>query len=233
MPELDAHGVAGLELLDDLDLATLAGRGHPGAFRLIVTRHNRQLFRLARGLLLDDAEAEDVVQETYTRAAASLASFRGEARLSTWLSRIALNEALGRLRRRRTVVGVEAIDAAQPPGAQVVLFPGVTSIADPETAAGVAQVRRMLEAAVDALPEKFRLVLVMRDIEGLSTADTAESLDLLPETVKTRLFRARQLLRKSMDKTLATTLIGSFPFDGERCGRFTERVLSRLGLGAR
>lgn len=229
MRSLDAAGAARLEQIDDAKLASLAAAGHAGAFRLIMTRHNRQLFRLARGVLLDDAEAEDVVQETYTRAAANLVHFRGEARLSTWLTRIALNEALGRLRRRRPVVAVEAIEAAQPPAGQVIYFPGVTSIPDPETAAAVAQIRRMIEAAIDALPEKFRLVLVMRDVEGMSTEDTAQCLDLRVETVKTRLFRARQLLRKSMSQTLAATLVGSFPFDGERCGRFTERVLEQLG----
>jgi RNA polymerase sigma-70 factor (ECF subfamily) len=229
MRSLDAAGAARLEQLDDAKLALLAATGDTGAFKLIMTRHNRQLFRLARGVLLDDAEAEDVVQETYTRAAANLAHFRGEARLSTWLTRIALNEALGRLRRRRPVVAVEAIEAAQPPAGQVIYFPGVTSIPDPETATAVAQIRRMIEAAVDALPETFRLVLVMRDIEGMSTEDTAQCLDLRVETVKTRLFRARQLLRKSMNQTLAATLVGSFPFDGERCGRFTERVLEQLG----
>jgi RNA polymerase sigma-70 factor (ECF subfamily) len=219
-----------LDALGDVELAARAEQGDGGAFRLIVQRNNRRLFRLARSVVRDDSEAEDVVQETYARAAANLARFRGDARLSTWLARIALNEALGRLRRRRPTVGVDAIDDTRERRGDVLMFPGVTATPDPETAAARAEVRRLLERAVDGLPDRFRLVFIMRDVEGMSVEETAEHLDLRPETVKTRLFRARQQLRRSLDATLASALTGAFPFDGERCGRFTERVLARLGF---
>lgn len=231
MPLVQASAVtADLEALGDADLATHAHQGDGGAFRLIVQRNNRRLFRVARSIVRDDAEAEDVVQETYVRAAANLASFRGESRLSTWLTRIAVNEALGRLRRERPTVGVEAIDDAHARHGEVLMFPGLAGVPDPETAAARTEVRRLLERAIDGLPEPFRMVFIMRDIEGLSVEETAEHLELRPATVKTRLFRAREQLRKSLDDTLASALTGTFPFDGERCGRFTERVLARLGF---
>jgi len=234
MPLVQASAVtADLEALGDADLATHAHQGDGGAFRLIIQRNNRRLFRLARSIVRDDAEAEDVVQETYVRAAANLASFRGESRLSTWLSRIALNEALGRLRKQRPTVGVEAIDDAHARNGEVLMFPGVAAVPDPETATARTEVRRLLERAIDGLPEPFRIVFIMRDIEGLSVAETAEHLDLRPATVKTRLFRAREQLRQSLDDTLASALTGTFPFDGERCGRLAERVLTRLGFADR
>lgn len=230
MQRAQRPSAARLDALGDAELAARARQGDGAAFRLIIQRNNRRLFRLARSVVRDDSEAEDVVQETYARAAANLARFRGDARLSTWLARIALNEALGRLRRQRPTVGVDAIDDARERRGDVLMFPGVTATPDPETAAARAEVRRLLERAVDGLPERFRLVFIMRDVEGMSVEETAEHLDLRPETVKTRLFRARQQLRRSLDATLASALSGAFPFDGERCGRFTEQVLARLGF---
>ena len=230
MPAAREPAAVNLELLNDPELAALAERRDASAFRLIMERNNRRLFRLARSVLRDDAEAEDVVQETYVRAAAHLASFRGEARLSTWLARIALNEALMRLRRVRQTVEVEAIDAVRQQDAQIIMFPGVSVIIDPETAVAHAEIRRMIEQAVDELPEPFRLVFVMRDIEGMNVEETARYLGLRLETVRTRLFRARRLLRNTLDDALASALNDSFPFDGERCARLTEAVLVRLDL---
>jgi RNA polymerase sigma-70 factor (ECF subfamily) len=193
-------------------------------------RHNRRLFRVARGVLHDDAEAEDVVQETYVRAFTHLDSFRGEAQLSTWLTRITLNEALGRLRHRRITVGLTDIDAINDQGeARVIYLPSARQDSDPEAAAARAEVRRLLERAVDELPESFRIVFVLRDIEEMSIEETASHLGLRPETVKTRLHRARRLLRQSLDRTLSSAVSDVFPCAGPRCARITGSVLERLG----
>ncbi|MBV1796906.1 RNA polymerase sigma factor [Siccirubricoccus sp. G192] len=217
--------------LGDGELVALARRGEAAAFCEIMRRNNRHLFRAARGVLRDDTEAEDVVQEAYVRAFRGLAGFRGEASLSTWLTRIALNEALGRLRRRRNTVGLEAIEVAQEGGgACILMFPTAQAGGDPEGAAARREVRRLLEGAIDELPEAFRLVLVARDVDGMSVEETARILGIRPETVRTRLHRARRLLRAALDQRLGDTLREAFPFDGARCARMTEVVLARLGL---
>ena len=221
--------------LGEGDLVALAGRGDAAAFREIMRRNNCRLFRAARSVLRDDAEAEDVVQEAYLRAFRGLAGFRGEAGLSTWLTRIALNEALGRLRRRRATVGLEAVDAAarEDGGGRVLMFPTTHAAAagDPEGAAARRQVRRLLEEAIDELPEAFRLVLVARDVDGMGVEEAAEVFGLRPETVRTRLHRARRLLRAALAERLGDALRDAFPFGGARCARLAERVLERLGLG--
>jgi RNA polymerase sigma-70 factor, ECF subfamily len=219
--------------LGDGDLVMLARRGGAAAFREIMRRNNRHLFRAARGVLRDDAEAEDVVQEAYLRAFQGLAGFRGGASLSTWLTRIALNEALGRLRRRRTMVELETVEVAQAGGgARILMFPTAQAGGDPEGAAARREIRRLLEEAIDELPEAFRLVLVARDVDGMSVEETAEVLGVRPETVRTRLHRARRLLRAALDQRFGDTLREAFPFDGARCARMTEAVLARLGFSS-
>lgn len=226
-----AAGEAAAAALEDGELVALARRGEAVAFREIMRRNNRHLFRAARGVLGDDAEAEDVVQEAYVRAFGGLASFRGDATLSTWLTRIALNEALGRLRRRRDTVELEAIEVAQEGGgARILMFPAAQAGGDPEGAAARREIRRLLEEAIDELPEAFRLVLVTRDVDGMSVGETAQILGIRPETVRTRLHRARRLLRAALDQRLGDTLREAFPFDGARCARMTEAVLARLGV---
>jgi RNA polymerase sigma-70 factor (ECF subfamily) len=219
--------------LGDGELVALARRGEAAAFGEIMRRNNRHLFRAARSVLRDDAEAEDVVQEAYLRAFRGLAGFRGDASLSTWLTRIALNEALGRLRRRRDTVALEAIEAAQEgEGARILMFPTAQAGGDPEGAAARREIRRLLEEAIDELPEAFRPVLVARDVDGMSVEETAQVLGVRPETVRTRLHRARRLLRAALDQRLGDALREAFPFDGARCARTTEAVLARLGLAA-
>jgi RNA polymerase sigma-70 factor, ECF subfamily len=226
-----AVAAIGLEELNDEALVDRARNRDGAAVRLIMQRHNRRLFRAARSILHDDAEAEDVVQEAYFRAFTHLAGFRGEAQLSTWLTRIAVNEALGRLRRRRLTVGLKDIDAINDQGeARVIYLPSARQDGDPEAAAARAEVRRMLERAVDELPSSFRTVFVLRDIEEMSIEETAAHLGLRPETVKTRLHRARRLLRQSLDRTLSSAVSDVFPCAGARCTRITEAVLERLGL---
>jgi len=218
-----------LDILDDMALVARARLRDEAALRLIMERHNRQLYRMARSVLGDDAEAEDVVQEAYLRAFTHLDGFRGEARLSTWLSRIALNEALERLRKRRPFVELAQIDKIDEQGeARVIYLPTARQDADPEAAAARAEIRRLIERAIDQLPDAFRIVFVLRDVEEMSVEATASHLGLRPETVKTRLHRARRLLRQSLDRTLSSALTDAFPFAGARCARITQAVLDRL-----
>ena len=219
-----------LDSLDDRALVERARHQDAAALRFIMERHNRRLYRTARSVLGDDAEAEDVVQKTYIRAFTHLNGFRGEARLGTWLTRIALNEALGRLRTRRPSVDLTQIDTINEHGeARVIYLPTARQEGNPEAAAARAEVRRLIERAVDQLPDAFRVVFVLRDIEEMSIEATASQLGLRPETVKTRLHRARRLLRQSLDRTLSTALTDAFPFAGARCARITQAVLERLG----
>ena len=214
-----------------LDEAALVARvldGDREAFRHIMQRSNQRLFRVARAVVNDEAEAEDVVQEAYVHAYEKLASFRGDASLLTWLTRIVHNEACGRLRRRRPTVGLEGIDAVAPGASRVVAFPSKSGSEDPAAAAARAQIRSLVEDAIDGLPEAFRVVFVMRQIEECSVEETALALGLRPETVKTRLHRARRLLRAGLQDTLAATLTDAFPFLGQRCDRMTTAVLARL-----
>ena len=213
--------------LPESELVAYARAGDRQAFRAIMKRCNQRLFRIARAVVRDEAEAEDVLQEAYTRAFSAIATFRGEAGIATWLTRIVLNEAHGRLRRRKLTVDLDQVEAAQE-SAQVLNFPGMTKSENPEADAARAQIRRILERAVDALPEAFRLVFILREVEELSVEETASHLNLKVETVKTRLHRARRRLRDALDAQLADVMVGAYPFLGARCERITEAVLRRL-----
>jgi RNA polymerase sigma-70 factor (ECF subfamily) len=193
-------------------------------------RNNRRLYRVARSVVHDDSEAEDVVQEAYVRAFGSLDQFRGDASLATWLTRIALNEALGRLRRQRPTVELEILDAEPSGKSQIIPFPLMSADIDPERAAAQRQIRNLIEGAIDDLPEIFRVVFMMREIEAMSIEETAAILELEPATVKTRLHRARRLLRQALDEQLSSTLTEAFPFEGKRCQQTADRVLARLQL---
>jgi RNA polymerase sigma-70 factor (ECF subfamily) len=220
-----------LDRLSDTELIALARQRHPRALRFIVQRYNRRLFRVARSVLRDDGDAEDVVQETYLRAFGALDGFRGDSSLSTWLTRIALNEALGRLRKRRPTTDLIALDAPEERDRmQVIPFPLMKPDADPEQTAARQQIRRVLERAIDDLPDPFRVVFVMRDVEEMSVEETAAQLGLRPATVKTRLHRARARLRDAVKAQLESTLTDTFPFDGARCARIADTVLQRLGI---
>jgi RNA polymerase sigma-70 factor (ECF subfamily) len=212
------------------DLARLAQQGDGEAFRLIVQHGNQRLFRIARAVVGDDAEAEDVVQETYVKAFARLDSFRAEANIHTWLTSIALNEARGRLRARRNTVDVGEIEAAQANASQIIPFPVNEDSETPEANAARLQIRHLIEAAVDSLPPLFRIVFIMRDIEDYSIEETANLLDMKAETVKTRLHRARRLLRSALDEKIGASMKGAFPFLGARCQRLTDAVTERLHL---
>jgi RNA polymerase sigma-70 factor (ECF subfamily) len=219
--------------MDDTELVRRTRVGEREAFRAIMQRHNQRLFRIARSIARDESEAEDVLQESYLRAFASMATFRGESSLLTWLTRIIINEANGRLRKRRHLVGVEQIEAAQGRGADVIMFPFGETTMTPEQDVARMQIRRLLESAIDDLPDGFRTVFMMRDVEDCSIAETAQSLGISEETVKTRLFRARRLLRSALNDKIAMTMHDAFPFLGQRCERITEAVLARLDESAK
>jgi RNA polymerase sigma-70 factor (ECF subfamily) len=221
------------DTLDEAELVRRAQAGEPGAFRVIMQRANQRLFRVARSIVRDDAEAEDVVQEAYARAFAALGTFRGDASIMTWLTRITLNEARGRLRRQRPMVGLDQLEIAQVGGAQVIRFPASSGSDSPEADAARTQIRELIERAVDDLPEAFRVVFVMRDVQECDIEETAACLALNPETVKTRLHRARRLLRRALTEKLATAITGAFPFLGQRCARITDAVLRRLTIAGK
>lgn len=207
-------------------LVDLARQGDESAVRVLVQRYNRRLYRVARAVVRNDAEAEDIVQEAQMNAFASLEKFRGESKFSTWITRIALNAALGRVRRKRNTVGLEAIEHAD--ATRVIIFPSAQSIPNPEQAMARAQVRELLEHTVEDLPEPFRIVLILRDIEDMSIDETALQLGIKHATVKTRLHRARKLMRESLAEKMAATLPDLFPFAGPRCERVADQVVEML-----
>ncbi len=213
----------------DAELVRRAGARDEAAVRSIMQANNRRLYRIARGILRNDAEAEDVVQETYVRAFTHLDSFRGNSSLSTWLARIAMNEALGRLRRQRPSVDLDTLA----PGvveAQIIQFPLSAASEDPEKSMAQREIQQVVEHAIDELPEAFRIVFITRVIEGMNVEETAEILGLKPETVKTRLHRARTMLRDNVERKIGPVVMEAFPFAGKRCERLTAAVLQRLGL---
>jgi RNA polymerase sigma-70 factor, ECF subfamily len=230
MKKQAAVSVIDYDALEDAELVELVHQRDAAAFRVIMRRHNRRLYRVARAVTRDDSEAEDVVQEAYTLAFANLDTFRGDSSLATWLTRIAMNEALGRLRRRRPTVELSVLDAERQNDTHIVQFPMMTSNCDPERIVAQREISRLMERAIDKLPTTFRVVFVMRDIEELSVGETAGLLRLPEATVKTRLHRARRLLRQALEEQLAPALADAFPFEGMRCTRTADRVLERLGL---
>ena len=215
------------ESLSDEELLVRARLRDEKAVRALTLRYNRRLYRVARSILRNDSEAEDVVQETYVRAFTALDLFRGESGFGTWLTRIAMNEALGRLRRQRPTVDWDSHgeDRIQ---AEIIQFPGSAAANDPERTMARSEIRDVLERSIDDLPDPFRLVFVARVVEGMNVEETAELLGLRPETVKTRLHRARRLLRDTLEGQLGPALTDTFPFDGRRCERLTEMVVRRV-----
>lgn len=199
-------------------LIALVRGGDREAFARLLRRYNQRVYRIARAVLADDAEAEDAAQEAWVLAWRKLDQFEGRASFAAWLGRIVVREAIGRSRRRKLVLldGTEedAMDESTP---------------DPERGAHLGEARRLLERAIDRLPEHFRTVFVLRAVEELSVAETAASLDLTEETVKTRLHRARRLLREDLTEEIASAGPEVFAFAGDRCDRITAAVLRRVG----
>ena len=211
----------------DEALAARAAHGDVSAFEALMRRHNRTLFRTARAILRDDAEAEDALQEAYLQAYRALPAFRGEARFGTWLVRIVANEALVRRRkeaRRAQIVPMQSADAT----------PELEELRDddmdqrPEPSAERAEVRRLLERQIDALPDAYRTVFMLRAVEELTVEETAAVLQIPEATVRTRFFRARSLLREALAQKLDLAYADAFAFAGERCDRIVAAVLARL-----
>jgi RNA polymerase sigma-70 factor (ECF subfamily) len=218
--------------LDDAGLLQRMRTGEAGAFELLMRRHNRRLYRVARSLLRDAAEAEDALQEAYLHAFRALGDFRGEAGLVTWLTRIVSNECLGRLRRtarRNNIIPIVAAHA-QPDleGETMAEDPAAIEEDTPERVLQRAELRALLERRIDQLPQDFRAVFVLRSVEELTVEETAQSLGLPEATVRTRHFRARSLLREAIAQDLDTAERELFDFDGARCDRIVAGVLQGL-----
>lgn len=227
MPSLHTAAAA-----DDATLAARITAKDQAAFEVLMRRHNGRLFRVARAVMKNDAEAEDVLQDAYLDAYRNMGRFRGDSRLGTWLVRLVVNRALMRLRRTRrdpVVLPMAARDGS--PGAAPLELPDQAS-ESPVNAAARAEVRRLLERRIDELPVAFRTVFVLREIEELSVDEASECLGIPPATVRTRLFRARALLREALARELDVATGDVFPFAGQRCDRIVAAVLARTADGA-
>ena len=207
---------SGVSALDDEELVAHVLAGHTEHFELLMRRYNQRVYRVVRTILRDDAETEDVMQEAYVNAYAHLADFAGRARFSTWMTRIAVHEAFGRLRRRGRQDSLEDLDTE---AAMASTAPS------PEARASDGELRALLEQAVEALPPAFRMVFVLRSIEEMSVAETAEALDIPEETVKTRLHRARSLIRDHLTECVDQSAPAAFGFHLARCDRVVTAVL--------
>ena len=213
----------------DTELIARIRAGDVVAFELVMRRYNRRLFRIARSILKDPVESEDALQEGYLKAYAAIGSFHGPDGFSAWLCRIVSNEALGRLRHRARVVSLETYRPAldgEGQSEEGEMFKSTQP--GPERLAASSEIRRALEQAIDALPPDFSAVFMLRAIEGLSITETAESLGIKPETVKTRFHRAQRLLRERLAGQVEQALPGAFEFAGERCDRIVAAVLARI-----
>ena len=215
-------------LSPDMELVGRAANGDETAFESIMRRNNRLLFRTARSILKNDAEAEDALQEAYLRAWRALSTFRADSKLSTWLVRIVINEALGRLRRRGAqVIPLESLMEANDRHTQEQIEEADLA-SEPDRAAERSQMRRFIEARIDMLPEAFRTVFMLRAVEELSVEETAAALQIPETTVRTRFFRARSLLRKGLSRDTDVAVADAFAFDGKRCDRIVANVLAKL-----
>ena len=212
------------------ELAERAANGDHAAFELIMRRHNRLLFRTARSILKVDADAQDALQEAYLRAWRGLRTWRADAQLSTWLVRIVINEALSRLRRlSATVVHLgSAADLADSHTEHTEHAMADEPDHRPESMAMRADVRRLLEARIDRLPESFRTVFMLRAVEELSVEEVAQALQLPAATVRTRYFRARSMLREGLSRDIDLATADAFSFAGARCDRVVADVLAQL-----
>jgi RNA polymerase sigma-70 factor, ECF subfamily len=218
--------------LDDASLASRVQAGDPAAFELLMRRHNRRLYRLARSMLRNAADAEDALQEAYLAAYQNIGAFRGEASLATWLSRVVVNQCLARLRRqarRDNIVPMVAMGGLDEQEAPTMPADDKDS---PDRALIRAELRAVLERKLDELPETFRTVFVLRSVEELSVEETARTLNLPEATVRSRHFRARSMLRESLAMDIDIAERDVFSFDGERCDRIVASVLRRMDTEA-
>lgn len=221
-----AQPVASTDALDDAALVARVRSGDTHAFELLMRRHNRRMFRIARSLMRDDDEAEDIVQEAYVRAWLRLDDLTRPAGFAAWMARITLNEGRMRLRSRRRIDRIDDQEELDMAASEQ----SVRAAADngPEALASRTQTRTLIESAIDALPEPFRCVFMLRVVEQMDIAETAYCLDLPPATVKTRLHRARLLLQQRLAGIIDASAPDAFEFGGKRCDRIVAGVLARV-----
>jgi RNA polymerase sigma-70 factor (ECF subfamily) len=213
----------------DADLVLRIRRQDEAAFEALMRRHNGRLFRVARAILKDDAEAEDALQDSYLTAYRRIGDFRGESELSTWLTRIVINQALMRLRRqKRDRVVIPFGGDGRTEGDRTSSDVADVTSESPTDAALRGEVRRILERRIDELPVAFRTVFVMREVEDMTVEETAACLSIPATTVRTRLFRARGLLREALARDMDSATVEVFGFGGERCDRVVAGVFARL-----
>ena len=211
--------------ISDDDVVSRVRAGETRLYEMLMRRYNQRLFRVIRSVVMNDDEAEDVLQEAWVRAYEHLDQFAGRASFSTWVTRIAFHEALARTRKNRRWTPLENPEGEIMAEAER----RQTTAETPEMQAERSQLGRMLQAAVDALPETYRSVFVLREVEQLSTTETAECLELSEEAVKTRLHRSRALLRRDLESRLGPAISEAYAFLGARCDRIVMRVLERIG----
>ena len=217
-----------IQALDDASLARMCAARDKTALRHVISSNNQRLFRTAWSILKDRGEAEEAVQAAYLSAFSHIGDFAGRSSLSTWLTRIVINDALGRLRaRRRRQAQFEAEGVTMLDHYREALARG-SEPSPPDALVAREQLRQLLEQAIGELPESFRTVFVLRAIEGLSVEETSDVLQIATSTVKTRFLRARRKLQDSLDPQVRTALLGTFPFAGANCAALTDRVLAAL-----
>ena len=216
--------------LGDEEVVRRVLTGDRALFEVLMRRYNQRLYRVARAILRNDGEAEDVMQQAYVEAYSHLAQFEGRAKFSTWLTKIAVHEALARVRRRvrDSPLGRRPKDKGDEEDSMSRIRSKEPS---PEQQASHEELRALLESAIASLPATYRSVVVLRDVEGMSTAETAECLNLREDAVKTRLHRARALLREELYDRAGVTAPTAFPFHLTRCDRVVATVFARLDLG--
>lgn len=228
-PPVAPSNAAPARIDGDLSLVARIVDGDRDAFQELMRRHNTALFRAARAIVRNDADAEDVLQEAYICAYRRLHQFRGDSRLATWLTRIVINQALCRIRTRRRDEVVELHGDRAPDGSVPADPSGSEGLHDsPEQSAMRAQMRRLIERKIDELPLAFRTTFVLREVEEWTIEETAECLAIPEATVRTRVFRARALLRASLAEELDIATGDVFGFAGERCDRIVAGVLARV-----
>jgi len=204
-------------MMTDAEIVERVRAGETALFEILMRRHNQRIYRVARAVIKDEADTEDVMQQAYINAFTHLSQFQDRSQFSTWLTRITVHEALARRRKRKPEETpedvMETLTSPQP---------------DPERQAYAAELRRVLEAAVDSLPETYRLVFMLRDIEGLSTSETAAGLELSDEAVKTRLHRARAMVRSAITERVGASTAEAFAFQAPRCDRVVAAVMAEI-----
>lgn len=212
------------ELLTDEEVVARVLAGETAMYEIVMRRHNQRLYRASRAILRNDGEAEDVMQDAYVRAYRHLSQFAGRAKFSTWLTRIAVHEAIARKHRLERYNELDSSSDSQGDPMDRI----VSAMPNPEQQASNSEARKLLEEAVENLPDSYRTVFVLREIEEMSTSDVAETLEITEENVKTRLHRARALLRKSLYNLAGVQSSKAFEFHAVRCDRIVSNVFERI-----